>query len=571
MTKLRIYPQLLPLTLVLLASSAAATDLQLEAELLQDGKPAEADFEVRVLIDRGQPWLRHIESLGVHRVEQGRLNTAVHLNEQLLQQAESFELQARPAGSQESFSSLASVPAKGSCALSPWTLTGNGDATLSSFIGTTNTEPLRLRAQNQQVGHIDVETAVVSGQAYESVNLILGWSGNFIGSNAYGNTVLGGALSHGASKPQLVANGASHTTISGGYGNEAKGTNATIGGGNNNVAASGSTISGGVLNSAHFNSVIGGGARNRAEGNYGTIAGGDTNSVENFWSTVPGGLGNQALGELSFAAGSFANALHTGTFVWSQSADAGFSSSADRQVLFQARGGFGINGATGPIPGTPLNAELTLRTTGSPDNNVDLMLLNRESDTSNFRGFSLASVPNGQFFLTSLYNNGGTLRYDPLLGVFALSDGISVVSINRGNAFPQAGAVLQIGNGGNDGNGAYLSGGGTWTNASSREFKTAFSSIDPELILERLLGLPLSSWAYKDSVEGRHLGPVAEEFAAAFSLGSDPQRISTVDADGVSMAAIQGLNTRLERQNAALLKRIETLEKRLGRLEQGTP
>ena len=42
--------------------------------------------------------------------------------------------------------------------------------------------------------------------------------------------------------------------------------------------------------------------------------------------------------------------------------------------------------------------------------------------------------------------------------------------------------------------------------------------------------------------------------------------IATVDADGVALAAIQGLNAKLERENAALKERLEKLEAAVAKL-----
>jgi hypothetical protein len=41
---------------------------------------------------------------------------------------------------------------------------------------------------------------------------------------------------------------------------------------------------------------------------------------------------------------------------------------------------------------------------------------------------------------------------------------------------------------------------------------------------------------------------MAQDFHAAFGLGETPKGISTVDADGVALAAIQGLNAKVEEQ-----------------------
>ena len=56
------------------------------------------------------------------------------------------------------------------------------------------------------------------------------------------------------------------------------------------------------------------------------------------------------------------------------------------------------------------------------------------------------------------------------------------------------------------------------------------------------------------------MGPMAQDFHAAFGLGANDVTIATVDADGVALAAIQGLNDKLERENEALKKRLADLE-----------
>lgn len=113
------------------------------------------------------------------------------------------------------------------------------------------------------------------------------------------------------------------------------------------------------------------------------------------------------------------------------------------------------------------------------------------------------------------------------------------------------------------GNGASLSNGGVWTNASSRELKEGFAAIDPGAILAKVLTLPITTWSYKTSTEGTHIGPVAEDFKETFGFAGDGKSIPTVDADGVALAAIQGLNAKLEAENAALRARLERIEQRL--------
>ena len=105
---------------------------------------------------------------------------------------------------------------------------------------------------------------------------------------------------------------------------------------------------------------------------------------------------------------------------------------------------------------------------------------------------------------------------------------------------------------------------GNLCNNSDRELKERFAPIDPRDILERVVSLPISIWNFKQDKEARHIGPMAQDFYAAFDFGSDDKHIATVDEGGVALAAIQGLNEKLKEKDA----RIESLEKRLADLER---
>jgi len=80
--------------------------------------------------------------------------------------------------------------------------------------------------------------------------------------------------------------------------------------------------------------------------------------------------------------------------------------------------------------------------------------------------------------------------------------------------------------------------------------------VDGQELLEKLAALPISTWNYKkDPPSVRHLGPMAQDFAAAFGLGDSDTTINMVDANGVVMVAIQALYRRvkaLEAEVAAL-------------------
>lgn len=99
---------------------------------------------------------------------------------------------------------------------------------------------------------------------------------------------------------------------------------------------------------------------------------------------------------------------------------------------------------------------------------------------------------------------------------------------------------------------------------SDRNAKENFAPVDPQEVLEKVAALPISQWSFKDLTGTRHLGPMAQDFRAAFGLGSDDKHIATVDADGVALAAIQGLNQKVEERD----RRVRELEQRLEKLER---
>jgi hypothetical protein len=75
-----------------------------------------------------------------------------------------------------------------------------------------------------------------------------------------------------------------------------------------------------------------------------------------------------------------------------------------------------------------------------------------------------------------------------------------------------------------------------------------------------------------------NIGPMAQDFKAAFYPGRDNKGISTLEFDGVELAAIQGLNQKLEEKTARIQEQesriqnqateITDLKARLEKLEQ---
>ena len=243
-----------------------------------------------------------------------------------------------------------------------------------------------------------------------------------------------------------------------------------------------STIGGGRLNIIHTNanySSIGGGYNNTIQ-NYSiraTIAGGQLNTIQSnaYYAAIGGGFNNLATGgnavvpggdynvagANSFAAGHRAKATHAGAFVWADSTELDFTTTANNQFLIRANGGVGI-GKNNPATALDVNGTVT------------------------------------------------ATAFNP---------------------------------------------------SSDRNLKENFTGVSPAEMLDKVAGLKISRWNFRGDTTTPHVGPMAQDFYAAFGLGTDERHIATVDADGVALAAIQGLNQKLEAKEAEITELKQRLEK----------
>jgi hypothetical protein len=92
----------------------------------------------------------------------------------------------------------------------------------------------------------------------------------------------------------------------------------------------------------------------------------------------------------------------------------------------------------------------------------------------------------------------------------------------------------------------------SFSTTSDRNLKEKFTSIDNQEILGRVASLPISRWNFTNAPAVRHIGPMAQDFYAAFNVGTDDKHIATVDEGGVALAAIQGLNQKLNEKDGEI-------------------
>jgi len=253
---------------------------------------------------------------------------------------------------------------------------------------------------------------------------------------------------------------------------------------------------------------------------------------------VPGGADNIASGTYSFAAGQQAQALHQGAFVWADSQNAAFSSTANDQFLVRAAGGVGINNNN--PNGT------SLRVAGNRTGGWGSPVVQFEN-TSGAVGSSPA---------LRLVVDGGNAPD----GVLNVSDNGTGPIAEFGNGI---GFVASIEN-----DGTIKSKGVVLT--SDRDAKEHFEPLDAKAVLAKVIALPVTEWNYRDdAADKKHIGPVAQDFHAAFGLdGTDDKHISVVDEGGVALAAIQGLNQKLEAEAKAKDAEIQQLKQSVAELKE---
>jgi len=370
------------------------------------------------------------------------------------------------------------------------------------------------------------------------------------------STVGGGLLNVASGHVATVAGGwfntasGEYATVGGGEGNAARGHSATVAGGEDNGATGAmSAVGGGLQNAASAtHATVGGGIGNTASAESATVAGGDVNRVTDSWGTVAGGNLNQA--------GDNAGTTLDATFATVGGGDSNLATAPWATV-----GGGVTNTASGyestvggGVTNTASGAEATVP--GGDSNTAS-------GDYSFAAGRQAKANHQGAFvWADSTFADFASQRNDQLR---ARANGGARFDVNNNGwveIYDQAAHATTVLI--DTSTGAYLTTAGTWTNASSREQKENFTPVDGQAVLASLAEMPITTWNSKaEDTSIRHMGPVAQDFYAAFGLGASDTSIGTLDADGVALAAIQrlyGMVQDLQAENADLEARVMALE-----------
>jgi hypothetical protein len=447
----------------------------------------------------------------------------------------------------------------------------NGNASFSTLAPRQQLTPTPYAVTAENLASVVQFNTVIPGQ----FGTVGGGSGN-TATNAFCATV-GGGLQNTSSGPDATVGGGAvnissghSATVAGGEYNVSSGEVSTVGGGEYNVGSSYyTTVAGGYTNIANgYASTVGGGFQNTSSGSYtivaggnlnnangsslyATISGGYQNNVSGWYSTVPGGELNTASGNYSLAAGYNAQALHAGSFVWADdSSSGGFASTAANQFSVRAAGGM-VLAADIAISGGANYHHLSL----SGGNSIGYLYGSYPALGDGVHlgyNYYYDALGVGHIIATG----GGTSRISVGYNQVEMAFGVANTAPNSLTFQATASGVTVY---------------GTFNNNSDRNAKQDFAPISAAQILDKVLQLPVSEWSYKVDAATRHIGPMAQDFTATFNIGTDDKHIAPIDEGGVALAAIQGLNQKVEEKDAAIQQQsaeIADLKTRLEKLEQ---
>jgi hypothetical protein len=398
--------------------------------------------------------------------------------------------------------------------------------------------------QDNQAG----DRATVSGgsdNAAIGFRSAIGGGSNNIAQSAYA-TIAGG-----------INNSATYidTTIGGGTNNSSSGRDSTIAGGSGNIASfTEATVAGGAYNtSSGLAATIGGGSRNLGSGTYATIAGGTGNRADSLDTTVGGGSGNAATADDATVSGGLSNRA--------------------TEKYSTVSGGY--ENLAGNANDDPRDAEYAT-VAGGANNNASgsyAMVLGGSSNVA-AGSYSLAA---GRRAKISAAQRGAFVFADSTNADF------SSAAANEFAVRATGGAriVTGVDASGNPISGVRLApGGGAWQVLSDRAAKANITPVDGQEILRELASIPIDTFNYKSQDAAiHHIGPMAQDFAR-LGVGENDKYINEMDANGVALAAIQGLDQIVSQQaakikelqaaNAAQQAQIAALSARLDRLESSS-
>jgi hypothetical protein len=293
------------------------------------------------------------------------------------------------------------------------------------------------------------------------------------------------------------------------------------------------------------------------------VGGGDSNVAEGEWSTVGAGVGDDACASQSSILGGGYNGIDTGS---AEATISGGYENAESGAPDSAIGGGRLNVVTaqyGAIASGSLNTVSgAYGFDGGGQRNSAGGAWGTIGGGYGNQAAEIATVPGGKNNLATGEGSfaagvGSTAGY---AGDFVWSDFASGATALKGSAANQflaraSGGVTFYSSPTLASGVKLAAGSGTWASLSDRNAKSGIVPVSDDDILARVATLPISKWSYTTERGVRHVGPMAQDFFAAFNVGEDDRHITSIDEDGVALAAIKALNERQSATNATLARK----------------
>jgi len=390
------------------------------------------------------------------------------------------------------------------------TTVGSHTASINSLNTTVSGHTTSINSLNTTVGGhttsistLNTKTQCMTANATDTfitncnLHVRNGSNATYGAANGRGNLIVGynenSSDTKTGSHNVVIGQGHTYTGRAGlvaGENNALTGNGSFVAGAENTASGQWSSVSGGRQNAASGqSSSVSGGYQNVASGLYASVSAGQANAAGGIVSSITGGDNNTTAGNYDSISGGRCNYTGTGTPPACSSATA-----------------FGADAAS---------------ISGGRANRVSAIAAWVGGGKDNWAAGFASSVSGGA-------NNSPTGGWASIAGgsgLTALGDATFVA-------------------------------GDSWLNTvniySDRNAKEAFTAIAASDVLNKVVALPIGEWQYKTQPGVRHVGPMAQDFRAAFQVGQNERGIATVDADGVALAAIQGLHELVMEQRAEM-------------------
>ncbi|MGV6860140.1 MAG: tail fiber domain-containing protein [Putridiphycobacter sp.] len=250
-------------------------------------------------------------------------------------------------------------------------------------------------------------------------------------------------------------------------------------------------------------------------GDYSFAGGYNTKASGNY--SVAFGFASTALNEGAFAAGNLANASGLYSFA------AGHNPTAS--------GDYSISLGRAGLASGFSSVALGYHPTASGDYAMSLGNYSTASGNNSFAmGFQAKAIHSGSF----IYADKSTTGY-----IETTADNQFMVRAAGGTIFFTSSDLTT---------GVVLApGAGSWSILSDSTKKENITPINYNDYLSQLDSIDVYRWNYKSQANSiQHIGPMAQDFYAAFNIGSDSTYINSGDFDGVNLVLLKGLNEKIE-------------------------